>query len=127
MLTARSALAREQDAPHDTLFAASLLRTGSAREAILVLQAARKKLGPDAPPIEELLLALAHAKRKQFHESNKHHKAAVAWMQRGPQAVQAASLVGLACRGPFASLPGLANKPPDPLVSIHWTISRHTN
>jgi hypothetical protein len=114
LLAARSALARRQDAPHETLYAACLLRTGAPREAILVLRAALTRRDPDAAPLEELLLALAHARLDQREQARMHHRRAVAWMRRGPRAVQAASLVGLARRGPLVAIAGLALAPPDP-------------
>jgi hypothetical protein len=114
LLTVRAALARQQDAPNDRLFGALLLRTGSARDAVLVLRAARNKRGPDAPPVEELLLALAHAHRKQPAEAHKHLRAAVAWMQRGSEPIRAASLAGLAARSPLSALAALPLTPPDP-------------
>jgi hypothetical protein len=82
LLALRAALAKQQHAPNDRLYGAVLLRTGSAREAALVLRAARNKRGPDAAPVEELLLALAHAQLKQPAEARKHLQTAVAAMQR---------------------------------------------
>jgi hypothetical protein len=107
-------LAKQQDAPHDRLYGALLLRTGSRREAVLVLRAAIRSRAPDAPPVEELLLALAHARLKQPAEARKHLQTAVAWMQRGSEPVRAASLSGLAVRSPLTALAGLAVTPPDP-------------
>jgi hypothetical protein len=104
LLTALATLAKPQDASNDTLHGVLLLRTSSPREAVLVLRAARNKRGPDAPPVEELLLALAHARLKQPAEARKHLHTAVAWMQRGNPTVKAASLLGRAGRQPFAAL-----------------------
>jgi hypothetical protein len=121
--TARTALAAQQDAPSDTLYGAVLLRTGAAREARLVVRAAIKKRGPDAPPVAELLLALAHLQLNQPVVARKYLASAVAWMQRGSEPVRAASLLGLAPRGPLAALGSLAVTAPDPrLVPLDpWT------
>src|SRR5262249_17834191 len=53
LLTALAALRGQQDAPHDRHYGALLLRTGSAREATLVLRAALRNRGENAPPVEE--------------------------------------------------------------------------
>jgi WD40 repeat protein len=111
---ALAALAKQPEAPRDRLHGALLLRTGSAREALAVLRAARKQRGPDAPPVEELLLALAHAKLKQLAAARTHLEAAVAWMRQGGEPVRAAGLLGLAVRGPLTALASQAVPPPDP-------------
>jgi hypothetical protein len=71
------------DAASHRLHGGLLIRTGSAKEAVTVLQTAIKNRGPDAPPVEELLLALAHIELKQFAVARKHLQTAVAWMRRG--------------------------------------------
>jgi WD40 repeat protein len=114
LLSLRAALARQQDAPNDRLYGALLLRTGSPREAVLILRAARNKRDRDAAPVEELLLALAHLRLKQPAEARKYLQTAVAWMQRGSEPVRAASLAGLAARSPLTALAGLVVTPPDP-------------
>jgi hypothetical protein len=50
-----------------------------------VLRAALRKRGPNDPPVEELLLALAHLHQKQPDEARKHLHTAVAWMRRGAE------------------------------------------
>jgi DNA-binding beta-propeller fold protein YncE len=114
LLSLRATLARQQDAPNDRLHGALLLRTGSAREAILVLRAARNKRGPDVAPVEELLLALAHLRLDQPAEARKHLQTAVAWTERGPAPVRATTLAGLVVRGPLPALGALVISPPDP-------------
>jgi hypothetical protein len=110
----RAVLAQHQDAPQDRLYGALLLRTGTPRDAILVLRAALARRGPDAPPVEEILLALAHAQQHQPTEARENLRKAVAWMRRGPETVRSAALAGLAAGGPLAALSGLAVAPPDP-------------
>jgi hypothetical protein len=128
LLSLRAALARHQDAPHDRLYGALLLRTGSPPEAALVLRAALAKRGPDAPPVEELLLALALAQQHQVAEARGHLRRAVAWMRRGTEPVRAGSLAGLASCGPLASFAGLAITPPDPrLVPLHHQTAHELN
>jgi hypothetical protein len=123
LISLRDALARQQCAPMDRLYGAILLRTGATKEAILVLRAALRNRDGDAPPVEELLLALAHLQRRQPNEARKHLRTAVAWMNRGTEPVRAASLLGLRRSGPLAALGGIAVTPPDPrLVPLdHWT------
>jgi hypothetical protein len=106
----------DDDAGHH-LHGGLLLRTGSAREALLALRTALKKRAADAPPVEELLLALAHLQLGQPDEARKHLRAAVAWMERGRQPVRAAALAGLAGRDPLAGLGGLVVTPPDPRLN----------
>jgi hypothetical protein len=91
-----------------------LLRTGSAKEAIAALTRAIAKRDSDVPPVEELMLALAHARLGQSAEASKHRQAAVAWMDRGTLPGKVAALAGLAAAGPLATLAGLAVEPPDP-------------
>ena len=103
-------LAKQQDdALTHRLHGGLLLRTGSAKEAVGALQAAIKKRDRDAPPVDELLLALAHAHLNQPAEARKHLQTAVAWMDRGVLPGKAAALAGLAAGGPWrrwaASLP----------------------
>jgi WD40 repeat protein len=113
LLSLRAVLARQQDAPNDRLHGVVLLRMGSAREAVLVLRAARNKRGPGMPPVEELLLALAHVQLKRPAEARRHLQVAVAWMQRRSESVRAASLAGLASRSPLAGLGSLPVTPLD--------------
>ncbi len=109
-----TALAKQQNAPMDRVHGGLLLRTGSAREAAIVLRAAIRHRGADAPPVEELLLALAHVRLKQFAEARLHLRTTVAWMQRGSEPLRAAALAGLAARSPLAALGAVAVTPPDP-------------
>jgi WD40 repeat protein len=113
LLVALGALAKQQGAVNDRDHAVLLLRTGSARDAILVLRAAIRKRG-DGPPAEELLLALAHLRQKQPDEARRHLQAAVTWMRRGSEPIRAASLSGLSAAGPLAVLAGLPLRPADP-------------
>src|SRR5262249_12553773 len=105
------------DAPTLRLHGGLLLRCGSAREAVAALQAALGKRDRDAPPVEELLLSMAHAELNQPAESRSHWQAAAAWIDRGTRPVQATSLTGLGSRGPLAVLGSLAVAPP--LPSLH--------
>ena len=114
LLALRTTLARQHDAASDRLYGVLLLRTDSAREAVPVLRAALKKCGPNSPPVEELLLALAHAQSKQPTEARKHLQTAVAWIQRDSGPVRAASLAGLAVRSPLTTLGSLVTTPPSP-------------
>jgi hypothetical protein len=114
LLSFRAALSTQQDAPHDRSYGALLLRTDSPREAILVLRAAIQNRDPDAPPVEELLLALAHLQRDQTAEARKYLQIAVAWMRQGTMPVRAAEVVGLATTGPLSALGRLVVRPPDP-------------
>jgi DNA-binding beta-propeller fold protein YncE len=114
LLLMRDALARGQYAPMDRLYGAVLLRTGATKEASLVLRAALRNREGDAPPVEELLLALAHVQRHQPDEARKYLTTAVAWTNRGTQPVRAISLLGLRLAGPLAALSGMAMRPPDP-------------
>jgi hypothetical protein len=115
----RDVLGQQKHAANDRLYGALLLRTGATRKAILVLRAALRNREGDVPPVEELLLALAHIQRHQPDEARKYLKSAVAWMNRGTEPVRAASLLGLRHVGPLSALGGVAVSPPDPrLVSL---------
>jgi hypothetical protein len=109
-----ASLAKQPDAPRDRLHGGLLLRTGSPREAALVLRAAIRHRGADAPPVEELLLALACVQLKQPAEARKLLHTSVAWMRRGSGPVRATALAGLAGRGSLAALGAFAVTPPDP-------------
>jgi hypothetical protein len=110
-----AALAKHSDdAASHRLPGGLLFRTGSAKEAITALRTAIEKRGANAPPVEELLLTLAHLHLNQPAGARKHLKTAVAWMQRGSEPARAAALAGLAARGPLAALGTLVVTPPDP-------------
>jgi hypothetical protein len=111
-----AALAKgSDDAADHRLHGGVLVRTGSAKEALAVLQTAIEKRRRDGPPVEELLLALANVALKQPGEARKHLQTAVAWMLLGADPVRtAAGLVGLAGRGPLPALGGVLGPPPDP-------------
>ena len=112
---AQSRLAnKENTASSHRLHGEVLLRTGSAKEAIAALEMATKKRGPDAPPIEELLLALAYLRMDKPAEARKYQKIAIAWIQRKSEPVRASALVGLAGRNPLQALVCLAVNPADP-------------
>ena len=102
-----------------------MLRTGSAKEAIAALQAAIQKRDRDAPPVEELLLALAHVQAKQPAEARKYLQTAVAWMDRGDLPGKITPLVGLAAGGPLAALGGMAGPPPDPRLEPLYRQTAH--
>jgi hypothetical protein len=66
-------LAKDQPSSLEArLHAALLLRTGSAKEALPLLQARLKARPKDAPPVEELLLALAHHALEQPEEARRY-------------------------------------------------------
>jgi hypothetical protein len=113
LLPTLAALAKRSDTFSHRLRGAVLLRTGSAKDAITALQTALEKRGPDGPPVEELLLALAHTHLKQPAAARKQLAIAVAWMH-GSEPVRAASLAGLAAPRALTALAGLAVTPPDP-------------
>jgi tRNA A-37 threonylcarbamoyl transferase component Bud32 len=112
------ALGQQQDAPLNRLYGVLLLRAGAPRDAILVLRATLAKRRRGAPPVEELLLALALTQQNQPAEAREHLRKAVAWMQRGAEPVRAAVLSGLAAAGPLVALGGLAVTPPDPRLEL---------
>jgi hypothetical protein len=87
--------------------ALALVRAGRAAEAEKMLQLLlNQKRPPDAPPAEELLLALARAHSGQHVEARPDLERASAWLdrQRAPAALGA---LGAATVGPLAALPGL--------------------
>jgi hypothetical protein len=105
---------QNDDALNHRLHGGVLLRTGSAREAIGVLEQAIRKRRSAAPPLEELLLALAHLRLDKPAEARGYLKDAIAWMKRGSEPIRAASLSGLAAHSPLTTLASLAVTPPDP-------------
>jgi hypothetical protein len=114
LLTARAALRGQQDAPHDRHYGAMLLRTGAAKEALLVLRAALRNRDKNAAPVEEMLLALAHARLNQRAEALGYLRTALAWMHPATAPVRAASLAGLCATNPLAVLGGVVVRQPDP-------------
>ncbi len=110
----RDVLERQTGSSHDRLYGALLLRTGSPRESILVLGAAITRRGSGGPPVEELLLALAHLQHHQPAEASKHLQTSLAWMRAGTTPVRAAVLAGLATAGSLSTLSALTITPPDP-------------
>jgi WD40 repeat protein len=114
LLAARAALGGQQDAPRDRHHGALLLRTGTAKEAILVLRAALRNRDENAPPVEEVLLALAHARLKQRAEARAYLRKAAGWMRPAVEPVRAASLAGLCATNPRAALAGVVLRQPDP-------------
>jgi hypothetical protein len=114
LLTARASLRQRQDSPHDRHHGALLLRTGSAREATLVLRAAIRRRPMNAPPVEEMLLALAHARLNQRAQAVGYLRTAVAWMRPATEPVRAASLSGLGATNLLAALASVALRQPDP-------------
>jgi WD40 repeat protein len=114
LITARAALRGQQDAPHDRHYAALLLRTGSAREALLVLRAALRNRDKNAPPVEEMLLALAHARLNQRAQAVGYLRKAIGRMRPATEPVRAASLAGLCATNPLAALSAAVVWQPDP-------------
>jgi hypothetical protein len=107
-------LRQQQDAPHDPLLGVVLLRTGNARLAALVLRAALRRRPRNAPPVEEMLLALAHARLNQRAVALGHLRTALAWMRPATVPVRAASLAGLCATNPLAALSAVVVRQPDP-------------
>jgi hypothetical protein len=99
---------------HDRHYAALLLRTSSARESILVLRAALRNRDKNAAPVEEMLLALAHARLNQRADALGYLRTALAWMRPATAPVRAASLAGLGATNPLAALTDVAVRQPDP-------------
>jgi hypothetical protein len=94
LLPAVAKLAKDQpDGLALRLHAALLLRTGSAKEALPLLQACLKSRSPDAPPVEELLLALAHHALGQPDQARQHLAAATAWLDQGQLPLRATAVV----------------------------------
>jgi hypothetical protein len=95
LLPAVAKLAKDDpDGPAPRLHAGLLLRTGSAKEALPLLQSRLKSRPPDAPPVEELLLALAHQALGQPEQARQHLAAATAWLDQGQLPLQATAIVG---------------------------------
>ena len=59
-----------------------LIRAGKSADAVIFLKLALVLRGNDRPPVEELLLALAHLDVNQSGEAAKWHAKAVAWLDR---------------------------------------------
>jgi hypothetical protein len=102
-------LAKPPRAPLDMLYGAVLLRSGGTKDAILVLRAALRHRDGAAAPVEELLLALAHAQDHQPDEARRLLKTAVTWMERGKE--RGAAVVGSGAGNPLGGLV-LAGSPP---------------
>jgi WD40 repeat protein len=76
---------QDDDALSHRLHGGLLLRTGSPEQAIVALRKALEKRAAAAPPVEELLLALAHADLKQSAEAREWLRTAVAWTHGGSE------------------------------------------
>jgi hypothetical protein len=105
---------RSDDAASHRLHGGLLLRTGAAKEARAALQTALKKRPAADPPVEELLLALAHVQLKQPAQARTYLQAADAGMRLGRETIRAAALAGLLARPSLAAVGGLSVSPPDP-------------
>jgi tetratricopeptide (TPR) repeat protein len=88
LLPAVTALARaRKEALVQRTLGGLLLRAGSTKEAIAALEVALRRRGADAPPVEELLLALAHRQRGQRDAARRYLDAALrrqAGVRRNP-------------------------------------------
>jgi hypothetical protein len=103
------------------LYAALLLRTGSAKEALPLLQARLKARPKDAPPVEELLLALAYHALDQPDEARRYLARTTAWLDQGQLPLQATALVGALGTGWPAALPLTQVRPSHPrLHPLDW-------
>jgi hypothetical protein len=96
------------------LHAGLLLRTGSAKEALPLLQARLKSRPPDAPPVEELLLALTHQALDQPDQARQHLARATAWLDQGQLPLQATAIVGSLGTGWPTTLPLTQARPSHP-------------
>jgi hypothetical protein len=95
LLPAVAVLAKDHpDGLAPRLYAGLLLRTGSAKEALPLLQARLQSRPPDAPPVEELLLALTHHALGQPDQARQHLAAATTWLDQGQQPLRATAVVG---------------------------------
>jgi hypothetical protein len=113
LLPTLAALAkRSDDAPSHRLHGALLLRTGAAKEARAALQTALRKRPAAGPPVEELLLALAHARLGQPAQARTYLRAADAGMRRGREPAWAAALAGQLAHPSLATVGGLSARPP---------------
>jgi hypothetical protein len=81
-----------------------LIRNGEPVKAVGPLTVALALRSPDRPPVEELLLSLAHAKTGQMNEANTWHAKAVAWLDIYQRPMQLASALGTASADLWASL-----------------------
>ncbi len=94
-------------------------------DAVATLKKAIDLRGPDSPPIEELLLALAYQSKSQLEESRRWGSLATAWMDRNRLARQSISAIAAASGGVGACIPWFAAAPVDSLESSYsWETSR---
>jgi hypothetical protein len=97
------------------------LRTGSAKEALPLLQASLKSRPAEAPPVEELLLALAHHALGQPDQARQQLGSAVAWLDQGQLPLQASAIVGGLSTGWPATLPLTQARPLHPRLNpLDW-------
>ncbi len=84
------------------------LRDGKPDEAIASLKKAIEQRGAESPPIEELLLALAHQSKNQPDETHRWVEVAAVWLARASLPRESVSALLATCGGVVASLPGFA-------------------
>jgi hypothetical protein len=114
LLPGLTALLNQQPTPLERRVHAGLLvRLGSAKEALPLLQALLKTRDQNTPPMEELLLALAHLDLEQPGDARKHLDAAVRWLDQGTPPLDAATLVAAGAAG-WSGLGMLALPASDP-------------
>jgi WD40 repeat protein/tRNA A-37 threonylcarbamoyl transferase component Bud32 len=114
LLPGLTALLKDQPtALTQRVHAGLLVRLGSSREALPPLQALLKTRDKNAPPVEELLLALAHLDLEQPADARKHLDAAVRWLDQGTPPLNAATLVAAGAAG-WSGLGMLALPASDP-------------
>ena len=91
-----------------------LLRKGDPDKAIAPLTVALALRRPDHLPVEELLLALAHAKAGRLDEAKALHAKAVGWLDRYRRPMQAASTLGTASTAGWGASLELVRDQADP-------------
>jgi WD40 repeat protein len=118
LLPALSELAKEDpEGLAARLHAAVLLRTGSAKEALPLLEARLKSRPAEAAPVEELLLALTHHALGQPDPARRHLDSAGAWLDQGQLPVRAAAVVGTMVTNRPAAVPSMLLLPQHPRLN----------
>ena len=81
-----------------------LIRSNESARAVGPLTTALSGRPPDQPPVEELLLALAHATAGRLHEAKAWHAKAVVWLDKYQRPMQLASALGTASTDQWGAL-----------------------
>jgi eukaryotic-like serine/threonine-protein kinase len=91
-----------------------LIRNGEPLKAIGPLSVALALRAPGRPPVEELLLALAHAKSGRTDEAKTWHSTAITWLDRYQRPLQVTSAVGTASTDGWGAMLELVRDQADP-------------